>query len=45
MGSVIGHLDLRYHLTRRYCYRIIYRVTEATIEIRDVLHPKQQGQV
>jgi plasmid stabilization system protein ParE len=43
MGSAITELDLRYHLTRRYRYRIVYRVTETTTEIRDVLHPRQQG--
>lgn len=43
MGSTIPELDLRYHMTRRYQYRIVYRVTATTIEIRDVLHPRQQG--
>lgn len=43
MGTLLPELNLRYHVTRRYQYRIIYRVTAAAIEIRDVMHPRQLG--
>ena len=41
MGTALPELDLRYHISRGYQYRIIYRVSDATIEIRDILHPRQ----
>ena len=33
--------DLRVFVTRRHRYRVIYRVECGTVEIRDVLHPRQ----
>jgi plasmid stabilization system protein ParE len=45
MGTALPTVDLRYHIKRRYRYRIVYRVTPTAIEIREVLHPRQQGRV
>jgi plasmid stabilization system protein ParE len=41
MGRAIPGTSLRFHITRRYGYRVIYRVTADGIELRDVLHPRQ----
>ena len=43
MSPAIRGSKMRYHVTRRYRYRIIYRVISRTIEIRDVLHPSRSG--
>jgi plasmid stabilization system protein ParE len=41
MGRAVEGTRLRFHLTRRFRYRIIYRVDETRIFVRDVLHPRQ----
>lgn len=41
MGRTIEGTRLRYLLSRRYRYRIIYRIEGETVEIRDILHPRQ----
>ena len=43
MSPAIRGSKMRYHVTRRYRYRIVYRVIGRTIEIRDVLHPSRSG--
>jgi plasmid stabilization system protein ParE len=42
MGRRIGGTALRYHVTRRYRYRVIYRVEHDAIYVMDVLHPRQE---
>jgi plasmid stabilization system protein ParE len=41
MGRSIDGTSLRYHVTRKYRYRIIYRITAKAVEIRDILHRRQ----
>ena len=42
LGRRIPETDLRYHLTRHYRFRLIYRVTNTGVEIREILHPCQE---
>lgn len=42
MGRAIVSTGLRFHVSRRYQYRIIYRISDEFVEIRDILHPRQQ---
>lgn len=41
MGRRIDGTALRYHVTRRYRYRVVYRIAEDIVQVVDVLHPKQ----
>jgi plasmid stabilization system protein ParE len=41
IGRAIEGTSLRYILSRKYRYRIIYRIEGDAIEIRDILHPRQ----
>lgn len=41
IGRAIEDTRLRYVLSRRYRYRVIYRIAGETVEIRDILHPRQ----
>lgn len=41
MGRRIEGTDLRYHVTARYRYRVIYRMREETVQIVEVLHPRR----
>ena len=41
MGRTVPGLELRFHVTRRYRYRIIYRTTPTVAQILDILHPRQ----
>lgn len=41
MGRRIEGTGLRYHVTRGYRYRVIYRLRGATVEFRDVMHPRR----
>ena len=41
IGRAIEGTSLRYVLSRKYRYRIIYRIEGETLEIRDILHPRQ----
>ena len=43
MGTRIQGTKLRYHITRKYRYRVIYRIVRQGIVIRDVLHPSRAG--
>lgn len=43
MGPPIPGTGLRRHVTRRYPYRVIYRITKDRVEVRDILHPRQDG--
>jgi plasmid stabilization system protein ParE len=45
MGPAIPGTELRRHVTRRYRYRVIYRVAGDVIEVRDVMHPRRAGDV
>ena len=38
-GCEVG--DLRFQITPKYRYRVIYRLTETLIEVRRVYHPRQ----
>ena len=42
MGRRIESTSLRYHVTRRYRYRVIYRIVSDTVQVMDILHPKQE---
>jgi plasmid stabilization system protein ParE len=42
MGRRIENTRLRFHISRRYRYRIVYRIEAGITEIRDVLHPSQK---
>ena len=39
MGRPVPNTGLRLHISRKYRYRLVYRVSDDQIEIRDVLHP------
>lgn len=41
MGTQIEGTGLRRHVTRRYRYRVIYRVVGDRVEVRDVMHPRR----
>ncbi len=41
MGRRIDGTSLRYHVTARYRYRVIYRVWGERVEIVEVLHPRR----
>ena len=41
MGRRIDDTGLRYHVTARYRYRVIYRVRGDIVEIVEVLHPRR----
>jgi plasmid stabilization system protein ParE len=43
MGPAIPGTGLRRHMTRRYRYRVIYRVAGDVVEVRDVMHPRRAG--
>ena len=42
MGRKIESTGLRYHITRKYRYRVACRITAEGVEIADILHPKQR---
>ena len=42
MGRRIEDMDLRYHVTRRYRYRVIYGVVGDAVQVVDVLHPRRR---
>ena len=42
MGRRIEGTDLRYHITRRYRYRVIYRLDGEVVQVVDVMHPRRQ---
>ena len=42
MGRCIDGTTLRYHVTTRYRYRVIYRACGARVEIVEVLHPRRE---
>jgi len=41
MGRRIYGTSLRYHITARYRYRVIYKGRRDTVEIVEVLHPRR----
>ena len=41
MGRAVDGTRLRFHVTRRFRYRVIYQAGERVL-IRDVLHPRQR---
>jgi addiction module RelE/StbE family toxin len=43
MGPPVPGTGLRRHVTRRYRYRVIYRVVGDLVEVRDVMHPRRDG--
>ncbi|NCQ25179.1 MAG: type II toxin-antitoxin system RelE/ParE family toxin [Roseovarius sp.] len=42
MGRRIDGTGLRYHVTGRYRYRVIYRMRGRWVEIVEVLHPRRE---
>ena len=42
IGRKIEGTGLRYMVTRKYCYRVVYRAFGDVVEIREVLHPRQR---
>jgi plasmid stabilization system protein ParE len=43
MGRRIDGTGLRYHVTRRYRFRIVYRIAPEGVQVVDVMHPKQEA--
>ena len=43
IGTLIEGTGLRRQVTRRYRYRVIYRVAGGEVQIRDVMHPSRGG--
>jgi plasmid stabilization system protein ParE len=41
MGRRIEGTSLRCHVTRRYRFRIVYRVTGGSVQVVDVMHPRR----
>ncbi|SMX45580.1 type II toxin-antitoxin system RelE/ParE family toxin [Octadecabacter ascidiaceicola] len=41
MGAQIELTSARFHITRKYKYRIVYRVSGERVEILNVYHPSQ----
>ena len=41
LGRRIDGTSLRYHVSRSYRYRVIYRISGEGVEILDILHPRQ----
>jgi plasmid stabilization system protein ParE len=41
MGRQIEETSLRCHVTRRYRFRIVYRVTGGVVQVVDVMHPRR----
>jgi plasmid stabilization system protein ParE len=42
MGRPVLDTGLRLHVSRKYRYRVVYKVVGDVIEIRDVLHPSRK---
>ena len=42
MGRLEPRSGLRFHITRKYRFRVVYRVREGRVEVVDVLHPKRR---
>lgn len=42
MGTEIAGTNTRYHRTRKYKYRIVYRLKGERIEILQIFHPAQK---
>lgn len=43
MGAPVAGTRLRRVVTRRYRYRVIYRIVGDVVEVRDVMHPRRDG--
>ena len=43
MGRRIEGTTLRCHVTRRYRFRIVYRIERRTVQVMDVMHPRRRG--
>lgn len=41
LGRAIENLPLRFHITKKFRYRIVYMTKGDRLEIRDVLHPSR----
>ena len=41
MGRRIEGTRLRYHVTRKYRYRVVYRIEAESLDVVDVMHPRQ----
>jgi len=41
IGTAIPDTSTRYHVTRKYKYRLVYRLREDRVEILQVYHPRQ----
>jgi len=42
MGTEIAGTSTRYHRTRKYKYRIVYRIRGQRVEILQIYHPAQK---
>ena len=42
MGRGIEGTSLRCHVTRRYRFRIVYRVGDGVVQVVDVMHPRRE---
>jgi len=45
LGREVEGLALRYHVTRRFRYRVIYSLKGDVLESRDVMHPSREWRV
>lgn len=43
MGRKMPGTKLRYHVTRKYLYRVVYRAEEGEVRVAEVLHPSADG--
>jgi plasmid stabilization system protein ParE len=41
MGRRIDGTSLRCHVTRRYRFRIVYRIVGGAVQVVDVMHPRR----
>ena len=41
MGRLIEGTSLRCHVTRRYRFRVLYRIVGETVQVVDVMHPRR----
>jgi plasmid stabilization system protein ParE len=42
IGRRIDGTSLRCHVTRRYRFRIVYRIERGTVQVMDVMHPRRR---
>ena len=43
IGTEISQREIRFQITRKYKYRLVYRVTDNAIQIMQIYHPRQES--